>query len=548
MSVPKKENVRGLGSCETRFRAIYENSPLGIELYDAEGTLVDVNRACLDIFGIDDVSTVKRFRLFDDPNLSEQHKKDLRAGKQVNQEITFDFDKVKKNNLYQTSKQGTLRLELSISPLTSSDRKTNSGYLVHVRDITERKSAEAMLIEQKKFAESLLDNSAVATFVLDRDHKVLLWNAACEELSGARASEMIGTSDHWRPFYDHRRPTLADIIIDNKHETVHGLYEKSRPSTLAPDGIHAEGWYSNLNGKDRYIVFDAAPIYDSNHQLIVAIETLHDITDHKRTEEELERKTLELTRSNAELERFAHVASHDLKAPLLTVEGYAELIQEKYEDRLDAKGRTFLSHIIEGSLRMEHLINDLLAYARVTTQARPFGLVDCNAVLRAVLANLKSAIDESGAEIAGDDLPIVMGDETQLIQLFQNLIGNAIKYRSEPPPSIQVSAKQITEPTAAPSPTDTEATARDHPASTRRGWLLSVSDNGIGIAPLYFEQIFKIFQRIPSTENKYPGTGIGLAICEKIVVRHGGRIWVESVPGKGTTFFFTIPEQRVSQR
>ena len=273
---------------EEQWRVIYENSPLGIELYDVKGGLIDANRACLDIFGIDDVSAVNGFMLFDDPNLSEQHKKDLREGKPVKQEIFFDFDKVKKDSLYPTSKQGTINLDLSISPLVSSDTGANSGYIVYVSDITLRKNAEAMLLEQKRFAEKVIDSSAVATFVLARDHKVVLWNGACEELTGAGASEMIGSGDHWRPFYDHRRPTPADLIIDKKHETLPALYEKSNRSALVPDGIHAEGWYSNLNGKDRYIVFDAAPIYDSKNQLIVAIETLQDMTDYKRAEEDLD--------------------------------------------------------------------------------------------------------------------------------------------------------------------------------------------------------------------------------------------------------------------
>ncbi len=500
-----------------------------------------MNRACLDIFGIDDASVVRGFRLFDDPNLSEQHKRDLREGRPVQQEIIFDFDKVREHHLYPTSKQGTLYLDLYISPLVSSGRKANSGYLVHVRDITQRKNVELMLLEQKKFAESAIDSSAVATFVLDRDHKVILWNGACEELTGVRAGEMLGTGDHWRPFYDHRRPTLADIIIDKKHGPVHTLYGKSSRSTLVPDGIHAEGWYPNLNGKDRYIVFDAAPIYDTKHQLIVAIETLQDMTDYKRAEEELERKTQELTRSNSELKRFAHVASHDLKEPLLSIGGFAEVLDKKYGDRLDDKGRMFLSRIIEGTARMEDLINDLLAYAQVTTRSRPFGRVPCNAVVGAVLANLKSAIDESHAVVRVGDLPVVTGDETQLVQLFQNLIGNAIKYRRDAPPAIRVSAKPVSGPSGPGSQAvDEQAPGRDLPADAGRGWTFSVSDNGIGIAPLYFEQIFKVFQRVPSNEKRYPGTGIGLAICDKIVARHGGRIWVESELGKGSTFYFTI--------
>ncbi len=303
-------------------RVVYENAPFGIELYDAHGILIDANKACLDIFGIDAISAVSGFRLFDDPNLTDEHKHDLREGRSIHQEVIFDFNKVRERNLYSTSKRGLSHLDVSILPLVPAGEKTRSGYIVYIRDVTERKKAEDMLLEQKKFVEDLIENSAVATFVLDRNHKIVLWNRACEELTGIHASNMIGTSDHWKPFYRERRPTLVDIIIDSKHADIDTLYSKSRRSSLIPNGVHAEGWYSNMNGKDRYIVFDAAPVYDSKGQLVVGVETLHDMTEYKQAEEELNTRTHELTRSNAELENFAHVASHDLKEPLMSIGGF----------------------------------------------------------------------------------------------------------------------------------------------------------------------------------------------------------------------------------
>lgn len=534
-------NTDNSGISAEHLRIIYENSPLGIEFYDAEGSLINANRACLEMFGVTDISAITKFKLFDDPNLSEQLKNELREGGTIKQEISFDFAKVREHNLYPTSKQGTVYLDLVITPLLSPDAKSNIGYTVTVRDITLRRNAEAMLLEQKNFSEQVIDKSAVAVFVLAHDHTVVLWNRACEELTGVRAAEMIGTSNHWRPFYEEQRPTLADIILDNEHETVSLLYAKSSRSTLIPDGIHGEGWYANMNGKNRYIVFDAAPLYDTKRCLIGAIETLHDMTDFRRTEEDLERRTLELVRSNAELEHFAHIASHDLKEPLFTIAGFAEVLQDKYEDRLDDKGRSYLSRIVEGTLRMERLINDLLAYARVTSQASPFEPVACAAVLDEVLSNLKAAIDESNATITADDLPTVMGDKTQLVQLFQNLIGNAIKYRRDASPVIRISAAPIQEPQEGKAGNAREQPpARDAHKRDGRGWIFSVSDNGIGIEPRYFKEIFKIFQRIPLQEKTYSGSGIGLAICEKIVERHGGRIWVESEPGKGTTFYWNL--------
>lgn len=529
-----------------QFRAIFESSPVGIEIYDAEGGLVEANAACMEIFGVDDLSAVKGFRLFEDPNLTEEHKQDLREGRPVQQEIVFDFEKVRKHNLYPTSKNGTMHLELFISPLTSNGGGAVSGYVAHVRDITKRRRAEEMLLDRKRFAENVIDNSAVATFVLDPDHEVVLWNKACEELTGVPAAEMIGTSGHWRPFYEKQRPTLADIVIDKNHCSLGDLYGKFTRSELVPDGIHGEGWYPNLNGKDRYIVFDAAPIYDAKGRLIVAIETLQDMTEFKRTGEELEKKTRELTRSNAELERFAHAASHDLKEPLFSIAGFAEVLEEKYGDRLDANGRKSLSRILEGTDRMRRLIEDLLAYARVTTQAKPLAPVDCVAVFEAAVSNLKSAIDESRATVTADGLPVVTGDETQLIQLFQNLISNAIKYRSAAPPEVRISARPLTGALEEKYGRDLDnrqagSSETGNACQFRtKGWLFSVADNGIGIEPRHFEKIFQLFQRLNHEDGVHPGTGIGLALCDKIVERHCGRIWVESEPGKGSTFYFTI--------
>lgn len=252
----------------------------------------------------------------------------------------------------------------------------------------------------------------------------------------------------------------------------------------------------------------------------------------KKKEEALENKTLELERSNADLDHFASVVSHDLKEPLSTVGGFADLLDQNYGNGLDEKGRKFVGYIIDGVTRMELLIGDLLSYARVSTGEKTFKPVHCGTVLGVVLSNLKAAIEESDADITSDDLPVVIGDETQLIQLFQNVIGNAIKYRSDMPPRVHVSARPV-------SDAAVESDVPHTRSASMGGWLFSVSDNGIGIAAVHFERIFQIFQRLHQG-GKYEGTGIGLAVSKKIVERHNGRIWVESEPGKGSTFHFTI--------
>ena len=227
-----------------------------------------------------------------------------------------------------------------------------------------------------------------------------------------------------------------------------------------------------------------------------------------------------LVHSNRELEQFAYVASHDLQEPLRAVNSYTQLLARKYEGNLDAKADKYIGYIIEGATRMQQLINDLLEFSRVGTRAKELKPTACEAVLSQVRDNLMVAIAESNAVVTHEPLPTVMGDETQLIQLLQNLISNAIKFRREEPPRVHVSAVQ-----------------------RENEWAFEVRDNGIGMESEYFERIFMIFQRLHS-RSEYPGNGIGLANCKKIVDRHGGCIWVESTPGVGTTFHFTIPQTR----
>jgi light-regulated signal transduction histidine kinase (bacteriophytochrome) len=241
----------------------------------------------------------------------------------------------------------------------------------------------------------------------------------------------------------------------------------------------------------------------------------------KALNEELERRVLERTselkRSNKDLEQFAYVASHDLQEPLRMIHNYLQLLRQRYREKLDASGNEFVGFALDGAKRMHELIQDLLTYSRVGTQGRDFATVDCNEALARALANLSLAIEETSARVRHDPLPVVNGDLVQLTQLFQNLIGNAIKFRGEQPPEIQLSA----------------IVKGDE-------WELTIADNGIGIAPEDFQRIFVVFQRLHSRE-KYPGTGIGLAVCKKIVERHGGRIWVESQMGRGTTFHVILP-------
>jgi light-regulated signal transduction histidine kinase (bacteriophytochrome) len=243
-----------------------------------------------------------------------------------------------------------------------------------------------------------------------------------------------------------------------------------------------------------------------------------EIAERQCAEAQLQRTLADLERSNQELEQFAYVASHDLQEPLRMVSSYTQLLARRYEGQLDDKAKKYINYAVDGAVRMQMLINDLLAYSRVGSRGKPLEPTDSHSTLGEAIRNLAAMIEENRANITNDDLPTVLADASQLVLVFQNLIANAIKFRRQDLPHVHVSAQ-------------------DH----GREWVFSFKDNGIGIEPQHAERVFVIFQRL-HTREEYPGTGIGLAVCKRIVERHGGKIWFESEPGNGATFFFTVPK------
>ncbi len=282
-------------------------------------------------------------------------------------------------------------------------------------------------------------------------------------------------------------------------------------------------WHRHPKGRDYLARMNVAAVRNDDRQATHYVVEYSDVTNIWQAEQALKSRTEELARSNKELEQFAYVASHDLQEPLRMVASYTQLLARRYKGKLDQDADEFIAYAVDGATRMQGLINDLLKFSRVGTRGKPFAPTDCERVLNAALANLDLAIRESWAALTRDPMPALQGDETQLVQLFQNLIGNAIKFRAPgEPPRIHVGARRV-----------------------EGAWEFSVQDNGIGISPEYFERIFVIFQRLHGKAD-YPGTGIGLAICKKIVERHSGRLWVESRPGEGATFLFTIPDRKAT--
>jgi PAS domain S-box-containing protein len=391
-------------------------------------------------------------------------------------------------------------VSMTISPLKDENGKI-VGTAAIARDITERKKAE------ERFYKAFSASPVPITIATMSEGRYIDVNESFVRATGYQREEVIGRTSVEMKFWS--RPEDRDALIE----------------TLTKQGSvrDMEITFLTKSGEKRTGLDSAEVIEIAGQKCILAI--FKDITEQKilekqrkRAEEALAHRAAELARSNAELEQFAYVASHDLQEPLRMVASFTQLLAKRYQDKLDADGREFIAYAVDGATRMQNLIAELLNYSRVGTRGKPFQPVNCDAILDRVLAGLKLAINESDAVVRHDPLPTVMGDSLQLDQLFQNLLANAMKFHSETPPLIHVSAEH-----------------------TGNAWKFSVRDNGIGIAPEYAERIFMIFQRLHS-KGEYPGSGIGLAICKKIVERHGGRIWVNSEPGSGATFFFTIPD------
>jgi PAS domain S-box-containing protein len=295
-----------------------------------------------------------------------------------------------------------------------------------------------------------------------------------------------------------------------------GILQKPGQVVVPPTRIrHADGSWHWIEGVANNLLAEPS--------VQAVVINFRDITERERAEEAQARLTADLERSNRELEQFAYVASHDLQEPLRMVHSYTQLLGRRYKGKLDADADEFIAFAVDGASRMQRLISDLLAYSRVGTRGKEFAPTNCETIVDQALTNLQVAIQESGATITRDPLPTLMADDVQLVQLFQNLIGNAIKFHGAAPPHVHVSAQKTSE-----------------VSKTSEVWKFSVRDNGIGIDMQFAGRIFGIFQRLHA-RGEYPGTGIGLAICQRIVERHDGRIWVESEPGKGSTFYFTIP-------
>ena len=398
-------------------------------------------------------------------------------------------------------KDGTrFPIEIMLSPLESAE-----GILVTaaIRDIGVRKAAEQNLAQMEGRYRGLLEAAPDAMAVVDQAGEIVFLNVQAEKQFGYRRDELLGQK-------------VKNIIPEGFAERLIAEALRSTEDALAQQidtGIELSGRHKN--GSEFPIEIMLSPLESSTGILLTA--AIRDITTRKTAEANLLQKVAELNRSNEELGQFAYIASHDLQEPLRMVASYTQLLSRRYKGRLDSDADEFIAFAVDGAARMQRLIQDLLTFSRVGTKGRDLLVTSSEEAFQQALINLREAIEQSGAQVTHDPLPAVLADETQLIQLFQNLIGNGIKYQRNGVPRVHVSA--VTD--------------------GGEVYTFSVQDNGLGIDSQYFEKIFGMFQRLHKREE-FAGTGIGLAICKKIVERHGGKISVESQVGHGSTFRFAL--------
>ncbi|MBD1922960.1 PAS domain S-box protein [Microcoleus sp. FACHB-831] len=380
-------------------------------------------------------------------------------------------------------------------------------YYGSTTDITERKQAEEALRESESRFRRVVDSNMIGIIFWKVNGNITEANDAFLEMVGYTREDLLSEKVNWIHI------TPAEYIhLDEK-----GIQEMAANGVCTP----FEKEYIRKDGSRIPVLVGGAILEGHEDTGVCFVIDISDAvaaaTQRKRMEHELAEQAKELARSNADLAQFAYVASHDLQEPLRMVASYTQLLSRRYKGKLDEDADEFIAFAVDGANRMQKLIKDLLEYSRIGTRGKQFAPVECESIFEDAIANLQIAIEESGAIVKRDALPTVWGDSTQLGQLLQNLIGNAIKFCGNPPPRIHVSAQK-----------------------GENEWIFSVRDNGIGIEPDQRDRIFVIFQRLHS-RAEYPGTGIGLALCKKIVERHGGQIWVQSQPGQGSVFHFTIP-------
>ena len=523
----RKDAEKHLAQMEGRYRGLLEAAPDAMVVVNQGGEIVLVNVQAEKQFGYPrDELVGQKVKNIIPEGFAERLISDATrsAADALAQQIGMGIE------LSGRRKDGSeFPIEIMLSPLESAE-----GILVTaaIRNIGGRKAAEKHLVQMEGRYRGLLEAAPDAMVVVNQAGEIVLLNVQAEKQFGYRRDELLGQR-------------MKNIIPEGFAERLVADASRSVADALAQQigmGIELSG--RRKDGSEFPIEIMLSPLESAEGILVTA--AIRNISARKKSErdntqlenqatvmrsahDELELRVSERTKelafanqileqSNLELKQFAYIASHDLQSPLRSISGFVQLLKMEYEDKLSEEAVDWIRRTVRSIAQMQTLIRDLLSYSRVDARSVPFTRIPFLDIVNDALTLLESSIRDSGGRVTWDQLPVIMGDRSQLVQLIQNLIGNGLTYRGDKPPHIHLSAER-----------------------SGKEWVFSVCDNGIGIDPKHYEQIFEIFKRLHDQKD-YPGTGIGLAVCRRVVIRHGGRIWVQSEPGHGSTFFFTIPE------
>lgn len=488
-----RESIQRLKERESLYTALVESSQDVILSKTLEGTITAWNHAAEQLYGYPATEALGRnISLIVPPARRgelEWIMREVKAGRGVQNLIT-----------QRVSRDGRVHdVSITVSPI-----RNPMGEVVAASTFA-RNVSDRVRLERRNAA--ILAGALDAIITIDQHGRVVEFNAAAEQLFGYATQEAVGRE-------------LAELVIPERDREAHraGLERQRNGQPPRVLGKRIELVARRKGGADFPVEASIVRLAGSDPPLFTAF--VRDLTELKRAKEDLKRIIADLTRSNADLEQFAYVASHDLQEPLRMVSAYMDLLQRDYADQLDERAIRFVEYAASGGKRMKELIDDLLAYSRIEARAVDLAPVESDAIVSAAVRNLTQLAAESHAKVTWSDLPTVYGEATQLLQVFQNLVGNGLKFRRpEVTPEVQVSAREAGD-----------------------DWLFCVRDNGVGFDAKFAERIFQMFQRL-HPRTAYPGSGIGLAVAKRIVERHGGSIWAESDPGQGTLFYFTLPKQ-----
>ena len=491
----RKQAEEALRESEKKYRLIADNADDWVYLVSPAGDLPYISPSCERLTGYSMAEFTAHPQLIEEIVYREDREAIARHFSTVREAYRSDYLEYRI-----ITKNGEVRwVSHACSPVYSQEGQY-AGRRGTSRNITERKRAEDALKKNNALLNEIGKIAKIGGWEFDVETHKQIWTDEVYRIHEV-AMDYNPTVEEGINFY---APTSRPVI----EQAVQRAVEKGEPYDVELDFITAKG--------RRLLVRAVGKAYQEQGKTIKVAGMFQDLTERKQMESRLESTIVELQRSNEELKQFAYIASHDLQEPLRMIASYLQLIERRYKGKLDKDADEFITFAVEGANRLQEMIIGLLAYSRVQTKGKPFEEVNSAGVLGYAIANLRLVIEESGALVTAGPLPVINADAGQLLQVFQNLITNAIKFRGKDAPHIQISAEQ-----------------------KRSEWLFSVKDNGVGIEPEYKDKVFDMFRRLHGRE--YPGVGIGLSLCRRIVERHKGRIWLESEAGQGTTFYFTIP-------